>query len=207
MVTKEKNKTAAIAKRYTPEEARRIVLELFRASSDPEQIFRDIGENLLPKLVDGTPAESEEAKRKLLGKSDEAIMTMGLEHHYPLLDGVDRRYAALLLSIVRQIEEEYGCKTATEKILAENIALAHVKIIDQSRRLNDELEAMGHSTKKEIIAAAEVVSRQVDRATRQLYAALTTLRQIKHPHLEVNIVNKNTFVAHNQQINAEPPKS
>jgi len=131
----------------------------------------------------------------------------GLEHHYPLLDGVDRRYAALLLSIVRQIEEEYGCKTATEKILAENIAFAHVKIIDQSRRLNDELEAMGHSTMKEIVAATEVVSRQVDRATRQLYAALTTLRQIKHPQLEVNIVNKNTFVAQNQQINAAQPKS
>jgi hypothetical protein len=66
---------------------------------------------------------------------------------------------------------------------------------------------MRHGAKKEIVAAAEITSRQVDRATRQLYAALSTLRQIKHPQLEVNIVNKNTFVAQNQQINATPPKS
>lgn len=204
MITKTKNKTAALARRYTPNEARRIVSEVFRESSDPESIFRDIAENLLPQFVDGTPDESERAKRLLLGKSDEAKMTMGLDHHYPLLDTVDRRYAALLLSIVRQIEEEYSCVTATEKMLAENIALAHVKIIDQSRRLNDLLRVIGQNGKKEITNAVEIVSRQVDRATRQFHAALITLRQIKHPQLEVNIVNRNTFVAQNQQINAKP---
>jgi hypothetical protein len=200
-------KSKAVAKRYTPDEARQIVLEVFRDSSDPEQIFRDIAENLLPQLTHGTPQERERAKNWLIGKSDEAQMTMGLEHHYPLLDMVDRRYAALLLTIVRQIEKEYGCTGAIEKMLAENIGVAHIKIIDNSRRLNDLLGVMERNSDTETTHAAEMLSRQVDRAARQLYAALTTLRQIKHPQLEVNIINRNTFVAKNQQINATNPRS
>lgn len=195
------HKSKSITKTYTLNEARQIMLDLFRESSDPESIFRDFADNLLPRLIYGTPKESEEAKRWVLGKSEEAKMTMGLETHYPLLDVVDPRYAALLLTITRQVEADYNCTTAVEKLLAENIAVAHVKIIDQSRRLNDLLGSIGYSDKRHVTAAVEVLSRQIDRATRQLYTALTTLRQVKHPQLAVNIVNRTTFVAENQQIN------
>jgi hypothetical protein len=132
---------------------------------------------------------------------------MGLEHHYPLLDTADKRYGALLLNTVRQIEKEYGCTSAVEKMVAESIGMAHIKIIDQSRRLNELLDVMSHGRRIEVAREVEALSRQIDRATRQFYTALTILKQIKHPQLEVNIVNRNTFVAQNQQINATSSQS
>lgn len=190
-----------VVKRYTPEEAQRIALDIFREDSDPESIFEEIAK-LLPQLIDGTPKQYEDAKRQLLNKCDEARMTAGLENHYQLLDTVDRQYAALLLRITRQIEREFECTMAAEKMLAEQAAIAHLKVIDHSRRLNDTIECMSHSTKREMAQHVEALSRQVDRATRQLYTALSMLRQFKQPQLSVNI--RNTFVAENQQINAKP---
>jgi hypothetical protein len=192
----------SITKRYTPQEAQRIALEIFREDSDPENIFEEVAK-LLPHIIDGTPKEHEDAKRKLLNKCDEARMTAGLENHYQLLDTVDRQYAALLLRITRQIEREFDCTTAAEKMLAEQAAMAHLKVIDHSRRLNDTVECMSHSSKRDIAPQVEALSRQVDRASRQLYTALSMLRQFKQPQLSVNI--RNAFVAENQQINATKP--
>ncbi len=193
-----KNKARAIAKTYTPEEAKHLILEAFRDNSDPENIFTEIARDLLPQIVSGTPEESKRAKQWLLGKSDEAQMTMGLEHHYPLLDTVDRRYAALVLSIVRQIEQEYDCKTTVEKILAEQITIAHIKVIAHSATYQDWLGSAGRSDSRIKAQELEALSRQIERAQRQLLSSLTALRQIKHPQLEVNIVTRNAFVAQNQ---------
>ena len=47
-----------------------------------------------------------------------------------------------------------------------------------------------------------ILSKELDRAHRQLITALTTLRQIKNPPIEFNVKAKTAFVAQNQQINA-----
>lgn len=200
-----KTNTKALAKKYSLDDAKRILLDIFQESSDSENIIRDIADNILPKILSGTKKESDEAKRTLLAKSDEAIMLMGLTTHYPLLDMVDRRYAALLLSLTQQIEKDFNCSTAVEKTLAEDIAVAHIKVIDQSRRLNDWLNYSENSDGVIKASHLEALSRQIDRANRQLLSSFSVLRQIKHPQLEINI--RNAFIAQNQQINSIQSKS
>lgn len=206
MATKQRNKKA-ITKCFTSEEAEKLVHEVFKKESDPDNIFTEIAEKLLPDLMHGTPEESERAKQFLIGRSEEALMTTGLTHHYQLLDCVDRRYAALLLSMTRQIENDFECKTTAEKALAENIALAHVKVIDHSRQLHEALGQMGRSSTSIRSQEVEALSRQVDRANRQFLTGLTTLRQLKYPALQVNVISRNAFVAQNQQVNAEQTRT
>lgn len=200
-----KSKSQAIAKAYTAEETRRIVSELYRDESNPESIFEEIAENIIPNYLHGTQEERIRAKYTLLNKRDAVAMTVGLDHHVPLLDVVNKRYAPLLLAITRQLEREYDCTTAMEKMLAEQIGMAHLKIIDHSRQLNDAIELMSRSGGKNIAQQIEVLSRQVDRATRQFYSSIVTLRQLKQPQLAINI--RNTFMAQNQQINTVAQKS
>ena len=47
-----------------------------------------------------------------------------------------------------------------------------------------------------------MLSKEVDKAHRQLIMALTTLKQIKNPPVEFNVKAKTAFLAQNQQINA-----
>ena len=196
----------ALTDQMSPQEIKETILYLFEESSDPNGILRDIGEKRLQKILHGTDEEAEEAKHFLLGQSDEAIMLMGLVTHYPLLDTVDRRYAALMLTITRDIEKEHQCTTTIEKILAENVAVAHLKMVDVSRRLNGMLEFMDHSVDNSVVPKqVEALSRQADRAHRQLLQSITTLKQLRQPTLEVNI--RNAFVAQNQQVNQIAQKS
>ena len=49
-----------------------------------------------------------------------------------------------------------------------------------------------------------MISKELDRANRQFITALTTLKQIKAPSLEINVKTKAAFVAQNQQLNVNP---
>jgi hypothetical protein len=46
-----------------------------------------------------------------------------------------------------------------------------------------------------------VMSKELDRANRQFITALTTLKQMKAPSIEINVTAKTAFVAENQQFN------
>lgn len=199
-----RTKNKAVAKTFTSEEAKSIVLDIFREQSDPEEIFKEIARNLLPQLISGTPKESERAKEWIFGRSEEAVMTMGLTHHYHLIGTVDKSYAALVLSMVRQIEKEYDCKTAIEKMLAEQITMAHIKVVAHSAVYQDWLGIVGKQGTGIEAHELEALSRQIDRAQRQFLSSLTALRQLKQPQMEVKIVARNAFVAQNQQVNTVP---
>ena len=103
--------------------------------------------------------------------------------------------------VTRLIKAEYNCSTPVERMLAEQIALAQMKILDHSRLYQYWLSATWRSSSPIKGREIEALSKQIDRAQRQMLAALTALRQIKQPHLQVNVVARNAFVAQNQQIN------
>ncbi len=219
-----KNKTVAIAKRYTTDEARRIVSWFYRHESDPDEIALDLAEQHLEKLERGTPKEKEAEKRWLLNEADNVQMMLGLDTHIPLLKTVDAEYWPFVLSVARQTEKENDPKTAIEKMLLQEVVMSHAKLIAHSAKLNEAIEAMmTHSNTNVVpmhgnvptlsyqplaakvgvnkVRAMEALSKQVDRASRQFNDAVMVLQQMKRPPLEVNIVSKNMFVAENQQIN------
>ncbi len=191
---------------YTPEDARKLVEFIFLENSDPQNIYSELAEKVMPKFMKGTDEEKEWARRQLLGRSSEAVMTVGLINHYQIIYTAEKQYASLILEITRKIEKEHECTTAVEKILAEQIAMAHIKIIDYSRRF-EEWCSSPQSSKVEITKFLEMLGRQIDKANRQLHTAIIVLRQIKQPALSVNINTKNIFTAQNQQINDNSQKT
>jgi hypothetical protein len=200
--TEKVKKIALSSKHYTPEEARCILENILAVNSDPQVVFDKLAEEVIPKLLNGTEQEKNQAKDEISCRSEEAIMALGLTNHYHLIPTADRQYAALALSMTRQIEKDYDCKTAAEKATAEVITMAYIKMVDSSRMFSDWSENKGALKMRDRIGYLEVMSRQTDRACRQFIAGLAILKQMKQPPLEVTIRTKNAFVANNQQINA-----
>lgn len=124
---------------------------------------------------------------------------MGLITHAPLAEAVKEEYRPLVVEIIKCLEREYDCKTASEISLAETIASAHVRKIQCSKALSafmsrPEVDRLG-------VEYGRFLSKELDRAHRHYTSALAVLRQIKNPAMELNINVKNAFIAKNQQIN------
>jgi hypothetical protein len=76
---------------------------------------------------------------------------------------------------------------------------AYIRVLDNSRRLNNELNGQNITPNRNIYIAN--LSKQIDRANRQYISALLTLKQLKSPNVEMNIKTNNAFISNNQQIN------
>jgi hypothetical protein len=194
-------KVVPLAKHYTIDEARHILENILAVNSDPQVVFDKLAEEIIPKLMHGTDEEKNWAKGEISCRSEEVIMALGLTNHYHLIPTADKQYAALALSMTRQIEKDYNCNNVAEKATAEVITMAYIRIVDSSRMFTDWSENKGAIKMKDRVGYLEVMSRQIDRACRQFIAGLALLKQMKQPPLEVTIRTKNAFVAQNQQIN------
>lgn len=189
----------AIAKDYTPEKIRDMVRKDLQLTCDPEYILETTTKKVNAYLA-ASDEEAERIKKDMLESHHGVLVSLGLETHYPLAEIVSKDIQPLVIAAARQIEKEYDCKTASEKIIVQTIAGAYGKIIDYSRQLNTCLREVGVSNEKNGFYG--MISKELDRAHRQLITALATLRQIKNPPIELNVKAKTAFVAQNQQINA-----
>src|ERR1039457_5590664 len=110
--TQNKNKNDKVEKRpslanhYTPDEARQILEHILAVNSDPQVVFDKLASEVIPKLMNGTEQEKDWAKSEISCRSEEAIMALGLTNHHHLIPTADRQYAALTLSMTRQIEKD-----------------------------------------------------------------------------------------------------
>lgn len=192
-------KQAQPNKKLTEAEVRDLVRRRLKADCDPELIFKTAREKF-ESLKDIKREEFKEPKEELQKFAYNSLMPLGLETHYPLAETVKDSYRPLVIEVARQIEKEYDCKTPSEKILAETIAGAHIRIINYSRKLNA-LTDEGYLT-AERNGYGNMLSKEIDRAQRHLITALMTIKQIKSPSIELNVKAKTAFLAQNQQINA-----
>ncbi|MFA5047875.1 MAG: hypothetical protein WC516_02415 [Patescibacteria group bacterium] len=113
---------------------------------------------------------------------------------------ITRNYIPLLFDFSRQLFREYGCLTASEKVLAQVAANAYVRILECSRSM--EKSRVGIYLGGNTAGYYSVIGRELDRANRQFISALTALKQFKSPKLEINVTAKNAFMGNNQQFNS-----
>ena len=127
------------------------------------------------------------------------LISLEFETHIGLMESVCERYRGLAKDFTSQLIQEYVCSTSAEKALAEVIANAYIRILDNSQRLNGELECREITPVRN--AYIGMLSKQVDRANRQFLNALMTLKQLKAPAIEISVRTQTAFIAQNQQVN------
>jgi hypothetical protein len=134
-----------------------------------------------------------------------ALMLNGLETNMPVVNAIKPEYIGFTLKLIKQIEEEYDCKTPSEKVTAQIAAIAHARALQYEEKLRDCLAIEYHSGQKN--GFFSLMSKEVDRANRQYFTAIGTLRQIKSPSIQINVKANAAFVSKNQQVNINKPNN
>lgn len=199
----EVGKKNSIQKKYSSDEARSMVLEFATIEGDLKNNLQKFGDSIFPKLIHGNEEEKKEATKRFNKDAVEVMIALETDTHVGLMETFYSQYRGLAKEFSDQLIRDYRCDTSAEKALAEVITNAYVRVIDNSRRLNANLGDPGggqviNENRTKYLA---MLSKQVDRANRQFITALTTLKMMKSPSIEMNIKAKTAFVSQNQQVN------
>lgn len=193
--------------KYTPNEAKDILMKIMKAPSvDLEYSLELFGENILSKFTHGNPAQKKEAKEELYTKGREIMLMLEVDTHWNLAEAFNDQYRGMVVELTSQIIKEYDCITHAEKMLAEIIANAYTRVLDASRRLNNDLGKPGTEISENKTKYLLMLSKLHDRANREFLNALIALKQLKAPTIEMNIKANTAFIAQNQQNNASQPE-
>ena len=212
---KQKNKKVALDKKepenkvlrkFTPKELRQSLLEIFVPNDDLDYNLAKFDE-VMTKLVNGNEEEKKKANKEANEMKMKILFALEVETHFALMETFNDSYRGLAREFTNQIIKEHNCTTHTEKALAEVIANAFIRTIDNSRRLNNDLGEPGTSITENKTKYLSMLSIQNDRANRQFLNALSMLKQMKTPSIAMNIRTENAFVAQNQQINTNESKN
>lgn len=197
-----------LVKKYSPAEVRERTLRGVDRTFGLEGILEELGSELLPKFDSGDESSIRSVKERLHARGLHAGMSMGMDTHLPLLETVDEKYQALAKEFASQAIKDYDCTTVLEKAIAEIAANAYLRVIDNSRRLND---LLNRTEEDEYVSDRKmkylaILSMQLDRVNRQFLSAVVTLQQLKAPIIEMNVRADTAFVSRNQQINVAKHK-
>lgn len=116
-----------------------------------------------------------------------------------LAESTPTKFNSATLAIADKTIQEYECKTQGEKALAHNFANAYTRMIHFSKRLHGvmNIEFLSHQK----TGYYNLLSKELDRATRQMNQALKTLSYLKQPKIEIKVKADEAYFAQNQQVN------
>ena len=170
---------------------------ILKSSADPDLIVNQIAAEIC-KIPDGP--ERMPAIRKLISdRGDELAMGKGVAEQFALTNVVAKEYSPLLISFARQLIEEYKCVGPSEKAMAEVAAAAYVRILQYSELFSTVKN--GQSITNEKNGFYNNISKELDRAHRHFESAISMLKQMKVPTMNLKVHSKNTFIADKQQFN------
>jgi hypothetical protein len=190
------NKPARI---LSVEELRKLLLS-YDFTVAPKTILKS-AQKLMGEYDNATGEKKEQALKKLDEKLNESLAIVALDKHHLIANALyDDKHRTLAIEIADQLITEYGCTTTTEKMLAETASWAYCRMLEYSNRLSGITQLDYLSNEKNSYYNA--LGLNVDRANRQFLSAISLLRQIKQPKVNITFKAHNAFVAQNQQINA-----
>ena len=185
---------------YTRQQIKEIVFKMTTTGS-VEPALNKLADGLLSKWRQGSPKERHKVEKEFMEQVSAVMYGFEADTHIALMEGFGERYRGGAKEMCRQFINDFDCKTAAEKILAESAAIAFMRYLDGSRRLNGCMDVSEYIS-DERTRYLGYLSKQMDRSHRQYLSSISMIKQLKAPAIEMNIKTKNAFVAQHQQINA-----
>lgn len=184
----------------TIEQVDNTIEKFFSVQGNELELKKKLGEKLLPKYKAGDYSDA--LTKEITDTALDLMRIRESQHHCNLMEGFNKSYHQLTKAITDQMIIEHGCINEIEKGLASVIVGSYVRYLDNSRRLNNELEASGISPNRNIYIAN--LSKQVDRAHRQYLSSIQALKMLKMPVVNVKVNVDQAFMAQQQEIHVNP---
>lgn len=180
---------------------KKAIHEVVVSEDDPRRLLKEFDELMKKRRELGGKVEKND-KDKLDDLAHKALRVLGFDNHYPVAEIAIERDRPLIIELCNQLVEEYKCITISEKVLVHLIGGAYARNLVISRYLTNTV-ALNHTTPG-LNNFISIMSKEIDRSSRQITSAISTLKQFKSPTLKVNIKTNNAFIAQNQQLNSNP---
>ena len=176
-----------------------LLLKTSFVTTDTEGAIEKLRKEIFPAIKFETGEKNDKAWEDYQKYSTMVLSESENESRFNLISTFSDTLQPLIRKLTTDIEKEYNCTTSLEKSLVGTIVNAYARILDNSRRLNAELECNNiTSNRNKYISNLSV---QVDRANRQFLNSILALKQLKAPAVKMNIKADTAFVAQNQQVN------
>jgi len=172
-------------------------IDYLRTDYDPEDIVNRATVKLSEQAsyengeykVDDLTFESPVFQATTLSEFDNGVL---------LINTVPVRYRTLGIHMLRQLQKDYNCILISERATAELVVLSYIHILELQRKLDHYLDE-GSLTKTDARYYA-ILSKDLERATRQYLSELQMLKTLKLPPLKVNIKTNTAIVGEHQII-------
>lgn len=106
--------------------------------------------------------------------------------------------------LVEKLVKDYHCTTALERSLCEVIAISYGRVLSTSRLMDQDFNLNYPS--KEKVSYLNILSKELDRESRNYLTAINTLLDIRNPKMTINVNTENAFLGENQQFNNNRPR-
>ncbi len=138
-----------------------------------------------PEVLSTTEEQLSDLKIRFLSVSE-------TDSHIALMESFDPHFQDMALELTAQFIEENGCTTMVEKMQAELLVNAFLRVLADSRRLNETLreQAYGGATKEQSRHIA-ILSKQVDRANRQFLSAVMVFKHWRAAPVSLSVKTTN----------------
>jgi hypothetical protein len=173
-----------------------LLVKYAQVLSEPDNLLKDVDKKFKKMKESKFSDESQEEFRDVATK---ALPIVGLENHYQCSECIGEHYRPFVIQFARDLVQEYGCKTMSEKALAELAAASYGRVLEYSQVFNSCLRIEYLSSEKNNYYS--MIGKEVDRANRQFITSLNLLKQIKSPNIQVSVKTNAAFISQNQQIN------
>lgn len=147
------------------------------------------------------PTKEQQSKKEKL--SIELALLNGLDNGIILQNIVsDMRFSNALVKIRKELAVEHQCKNASELMLVDRITTAYWRGMRYEMYLNRLIEPEPDKFlfNEFKIKALKEIHKGIELSNRQFETALTMLKNLKQPRLNVRVTADNAYLAQNQQI-------
>lgn len=199
-MTNQNDKDKKIIKPLNREEVEEMLKNKIKLDSDPELIIENLGKTY-SKLLNATKKEEADAMEEAERETKEALMMKSIETHVCAIETAGKEYRPLVTTMTKQFIAEYQAETPSEISLAQIAAIEYVRSMEFAKAINCVLRIEYLSQEKN--GYYSLLGKELDRAERRMISAISTLKQLKTPTVNVKLNAKNAFIAENQQINAD----
>jgi len=186
--------------KYTAEEIKNYIFKLDTVGT-VGPAMQQLLNGLWSSYQHGSTKDREKLESEMQKQVSAVLYGYEVETHMTMMESFGERFRGSAKEMCKQFIQDFDCKTNVEKSMAETAAMAFMRYLDASRRLNNCLDVNNQLSPVKTGYMA-MLSKERDRAHRQYLSTVLTLKQLKSPTIEMTIKTKNTFVAQNQQINA-----
>lgn len=130
-------------------------------------------------------------KRVLVGNSIESKLL--------LTTAVKKEYRTYEISLIEMMEKEYDATSTAERLLIHTIVNAYIRILQYTASHTNSI--LERTISKEKTTYYSMISRELDRASKQYTSSMSLLIQMKSKPIEVKINANTAFFGNNHLTN------